>query len=172
MARPPGWLPPVVVGPTTTSVGDLHYTEYDTRLGAYGFIVRDQYLLLVLWNEPTPSLWTLPGGGVDFDETPTTGAVREIREETGYDVELTRILGVDTQTTPGPLRLPEPSDRYLKIVRTVYEARVVGGDLAIEEDGTTEAAQWVPLDQVETLPRIQLVDAALAMWRRDGRLEA
>ena len=53
-------------------------------------------ILLALWNEVAEPLWTLPGGGVELDETIEDGAVREVLEETGYDVELGRILGVDT----------------------------------------------------------------------------
>ena len=79
----------------------MHWTEYDTRLAAYAVIVDDEdRVLLALWNEASAPLWTMPGGGVDFGETAEDGAVREVREETGYDVELARILGIDTHVVP------------------------------------------------------------------------
>ncbi|WP_232226199.1 NUDIX hydrolase [Brachybacterium phenoliresistens] len=49
----------------------MHFTEYDTRLGAYALIVDEQRRILLSWyNGPTPC-WTLPGGGVDFGERAT-----------------------------------------------------------------------------------------------------
>ena len=108
--------------------------------------------------------WTLPGGGVELEERAEAGAVRELREETGYDVELGRLLGVDSYVIPGSRRLLD-TDRPMKAVRVVYEARVVGGELTPEVDGTTDEARWVPLDEVADLPRVSLVDIGIGMWR-------
>src|SRR4051794_37001590 len=89
---------PCEAGPVT--VPALHTTEYDSRLAAYAVLVDDHdRILLALWNEVAEPLWTLPGGGIELDETIEEGAVREVLEETGYDVELGRILGVDTSSS-------------------------------------------------------------------------
>ena len=94
----------------------LHFTEYDTRLAAYAVIVDDEdRILLALWNEVEPQLWTMPGGGVELDETPDEGVVREVREETGYDVELVGLLGVNSNVIPAADRAD--SDRPAKSVR-------------------------------------------------------
>ena len=141
----------------------MHYTEYDTRLAAYAVIVDDrERVLLALWNEAQEPLWTMPGGGVELHETPEQGAVREVQEETGYDVELVRLLGVHTHVV-GVGDRPHVTDRPLKGVRLVYEARVVGGELRNELDGTTDEARWFPLDGVPSLARVPLVDLALEM---------
>lgn len=134
------------------------FTEYDTRLAAYAVIVDDQdRVLLALWNEPEEPLWTLPGGGVDLDESAEEGAVREVREESGYDVELDALLGVDTLLTAPADRIV-PSQRWQKNVRVVFRAHVVGGELTAELDGTTDEARWIPLADVPALPRIGLVE--------------
>jgi 8-oxo-dGTP diphosphatase len=140
----------------------VHYTEYDTRLAAYAVIVDDERVLLALWNEPTEPRWTLPGGGVELEETVEQGVVREVREESGYDVELVRLLGVDTHVIPVQDRTIE-TDRPLRAVRLLYEARVVGGELAKEVDGTTDEARWFPLAEVRSLVRVPMVDVALDM---------
>ncbi len=142
----------------------MDFRDYDTRLAAYAVVIDDQdRVLLALWNEgPTPQ-WTMPGGGVEFEETAAEGAVRELVEETGYDVELTGLLGVDSHLSTGRL---DGSGRPLKSVRVVYSARVIGGTLRPEVDGTTDEARWIPLTDVDSLPRVGLVDIALGMWRQ------
>lgn len=149
----------------------MDYTDYDTRFAAYTVIARagddGPEILLALWNEGVPAQWTLPGGGVDFDESAEQGAVREAREETGFDVELGELLGVDSFVLPAARR-HRTTDRPLKAVRVVYTARITGGVLTRELDGTTDEARWWPLSTVHELPRVGLVDIALRWWRRAG----
>jgi len=144
-------------------------SDYDTRLAAYAVIVDDRdRVLLALWNESAEPQWTMPGGGVDLDETLEEGCVREVREETGYDVALGALLGIDTRVVPAALRLSageRESGRSLKNVRVIFAARVTGGELAREVDGTTDEARWIPLADVPGLKRVSLVDVALGYPR-------
>jgi 8-oxo-dGTP diphosphatase len=138
----------------------VEFTDYDTRLGAYAVIVRDEQVLLALWDEPeVPILmWALPGGGVDLDESPEEGAIREVREETGYDVELTGLLAVHAFVVPPEKRFARVADRPQKNVQVVYAATVTGGELTHEVGGSTSQARWVPLAEVPGLPRVSLVE--------------
>jgi 8-oxo-dGTP diphosphatase len=139
----------------------LHHTDYDTRLGSYAVIVDERdHLLLALWNEA--GRWTLPGGGVELHETVEAAAVREVHEETGYDVSLGRLLGVDSLVVP-PEERTTRRDRFYKGVRVIFEAEVVGGELRHEVDGTTDEARWFPLAEVPDLPRVDLVDVGLRL---------
>ncbi|WP_221634011.1 NUDIX hydrolase [Nocardioides luti] len=145
----------------------MQFYDYDTRLAAYAVIVDDSdRILLALWNEGAEPTWTMPGGGVELEESPEEGAVRELREETGYDVRLGRVLGVDSHLIPPAGRLAD-TDRWLRSLRVVYTAEIVGGELTFEQDGTTDEARWIPLADVPDLPRSSIVDTAIAMWRAD-----
>ena len=137
----------------------MDFLEYDTRLAAYAVIVDEQdRILLALWNEAEDKQWTMPGGGgVELHETPEEGAIRELREESGYDVALGRLLGVDTHVE----QRHERTGRPLRSVRVIFEAEVVGGELTHEVDGTTDEARWIPLAEVRSLDRVGLVDVAL-----------
>jgi 8-oxo-dGTP diphosphatase len=142
------------------------YGDHDSRVGAYAVVVDDRdRILLALWNEGDRPSWTLPGGGVEPDETAEEAAVREVREETGYLVELVRLLGEDAFTVPAHERAGA-SDRPLRSIRVVFEARVVGGELTDEVGGTTDRAAWIPIVEVSGLDRVGLVDAGLRLAQR------
>jgi 8-oxo-dGTP diphosphatase len=60
----------------------LENIEYSPRPGAYAFIVKDHYILLI----DIDGKIYLPGGGLEKNETLTEGLKRELLEETGYEV--------------------------------------------------------------------------------------
>jgi len=135
----------------------------DIRIAAYGVIVNDGKLLLAHWDEDGRTGWTLPGGGLEDFETADQAAVREIAEETGYDAELTALLGIDSLFIQPDDRV-SPNGRALHALRIIYEARVVGGSLTAEIGGSTDEARWVSLDQLAELPTLSLVSVALDLW--------
>lgn len=146
----------------------MEFTDYDTRLAAYAVIIDDSSgrdrVLLALWNEADEPRWTLPGGGVNLTESVEDGAVREVREESGYDIELTGLLGVHSYVVPADRRFAR-TRRPMRALRVVFAARVVGGELTNEVDGTTDEARWFHLDEVSELPQVGLVSIGLEMWR-------
>jgi 8-oxo-dGTP diphosphatase len=142
----------------------VHYTEYDTRLAAYAVVVDErQRVLLALWNEVDPPRWTMPGGGVEFMETVEEAVVRELREETGYEVCVGRLLGVHSDVVSAEQRVG--GSRPLKSVRIVFGATIIGGTLTREVNGTTDEARWFDLTEVASLDRVPIVDIALTMYR-------
>ncbi|WP_205761265.1 NUDIX hydrolase [Arthrobacter mobilis] len=136
--------------------------DFDTRVGAYGVIIQDNALLLTRWTESGVPRWTLPGGGLELGEDAAAGAVREIYEETGYTANLSRLLGVDSKHIPAEHRLR--GTRPLHALRVIYEASITGGELTHELNGSTDEARWVPLDEVPSLERLDLVDVGLRLY--------
>lgn len=132
----------------------------DVRIAAYGVIVRDGELLLSHWNEGGRTGWTLPGGGLEDYETAEDAAVREIREETGYDAELVTLLGIDSWYIKPEDRWT-PNGRAFHNLRIIYVARIIGGVLTHETAGSSDEARWVPLDEVGELPTVSLVPVAI-----------
>ena len=92
-----------------------------------------------------------------------------MREETGFDAELTGLLTIDSYVRPAAERLIE-TDRWVRHLRIIYTARVVGGTLGtVEVDGSTDYADWHAIASVPDLPRVGLVDVALSAWLDRGR---
>ncbi|ASN21054.1 NUDIX hydrolase [Arthrobacter sp. YN] len=145
--------------------------QFDTRPAAYAVIVRDAKILLAYWKQDGKEGWTLPGGGLDLAEHPVDGCRREVFEETGYEARIDRMLGIDVGHWPGDIR-PDGSVKDFQALRLVYEATVVGGELTHEVDGSTTHAAWIPLEDVQKLNRVSLVDTALRLHRErpaDGK---
>lgn len=139
----------------------MDFRDYDTRLAAYALIIDGDHVLLALWNEGESPRWTLPGGGAELEETVRETAVREVREETGYDAEVGEVLWVSSVVRAPEQRRVETT-RPMKLVRVVLEGRVVGGTLRDEVGGSTDTARWIPVSEVADLPHVSLVEEALA----------
>jgi len=115
-------------------------TTQRTRIAAYGVIVDGERILLCRISRLLPDLagqWTLPGGGINFGETPAAGMIREVVEETGLVVEPTGLSHVDSFVRETP-------ERTTHHVRIIYRARVISGELLHEAEGTTDRCEWWP----------------------------
>ena len=72
-------------------------------------------------------VWCLPSGGVEEGESLAEAAIRETKEETGVDVELTRLVGVYSRLGGMP-----------DVHAVLYEARPIGGELRLQPGETIE----------------------------------
>ena len=129
-----------------------------TRLSAHAVCMARGEVLLVHLAPPLPDagMWGLPGGGLDWGEPPEDGVVRELREETGYDVEVQQLLGI--YSTVFDHDAPDDPFPTMHFVSVLYVVEVAGGELVHEIGGTTDEARWVRLGEVTDLP---LTDHAL-----------
>ncbi|MFN2108804.1 MAG: NUDIX hydrolase, partial [Anaerolineae bacterium] len=62
-------------------------------IGAFA-IIFDADGRVLLCHRRDMDLWTLPGGGMESGELPTHAVIREVKEETGLDVIVGRLVGV------------------------------------------------------------------------------
>jgi 8-oxo-dGTP diphosphatase len=121
----------------------------------------DRVLMVERAVPPNPGAWTVPGGHLEFEEEPRTGAARELREEAGLSVEPAALtLTEATQLEPfGEKRVV--SVAYAVDVAETSGSATAGSDAA--------AVEWVPRDELaarQLRPHVQRrVETALRELR-------
>ncbi|WP_074013548.1 NUDIX hydrolase [Candidatus Sodalis sp. SoCistrobi] len=96
--------------------------KVDTR----ALILREGKILLV--KEADDSSWSLPGGWADVGDRPSMAVCREVREETGLQVEATRLLGLWDRNLHG--HPPYPWHVY----KLIFHCRETGGALRLSPE--------------------------------------
>ena len=129
---------------------------------AYGVLRRGTDVLLVRSSNPQhrPALWWLPGGGIDFGESPEDTVVREFREETGLDVASPVLVDVMSDVRE------RPNGDEVFTVRIIYTVSLLGGELTHEERGTTDRAAWFGVDALSQLSLADFARRALQVTER------
>jgi 8-oxo-dGTP pyrophosphatase MutT (NUDIX family) len=137
------------------------------RVAAYCVIHDDQGRLLLTGLAERIKVggwWNLPGGGIEFGEHPDDAAIREVKEETGYDVELDGLLMADSSS--GTFSDGDHKGRSFHSLRYIYRAHIVGGTLQVLDIGgsTTDAAWFNEVEMYE----LNLVDSVKLAIQRTG----
>ncbi|WP_026197269.1 NUDIX domain-containing protein [Sciscionella marina] len=110
-------------------------------------VVRDELGRVLMIHKVDNDLWALPGGGHDPGESIVETVVREVREETGVEVEVTNLTG--TYTNPNH-RMAYADGEVRQQFSLCFTARQVGG--APRKDGTeSKAVRWVDLADLPSL---------------------
>jgi ADP-ribose pyrophosphatase YjhB (NUDIX family) len=105
---------------------------------------EDGHLLLI--HKTDNDLWALPGGGHDAGETISDTVVREVREETGIDVEVVDLVGLYTD----PRHIMAYDDGEVRQQFSIcFHARPTGGTLRTSSE--SKDVRWVPVDEIEGL---------------------
>ncbi|MFD8981492.1 NUDIX hydrolase [Streptomyces sp. NPDC059564] len=116
---------------------------------------------ILLIHRSDNDLWALPGGGVDTGESVADAAVRETREETGFDVEVTGLVGLYTD----PRHVIAYDDGEVRQQFSIcFAARIVGGERRTSSE-SKEVAFVAPhdLDGMRIHPSMRLrIDHGLA----------
>lgn len=135
--------------------GFIFFLDPKVATGAV-FSVNGGVLLVQRAIEPSYGKWVFPGGYVDRGEALEAAAIREVKEECGLDVRLTRLLGV--YSSPGN-----------PVILIAYVGEVTGGTIQVDEEGLgvrVFAPSEIPWDQLAFPSTSQVIRDFLTLSSR------
>ena len=110
-------------------------------------IVADQTGRILLIRRSDNALWSIPGGAMEVGERIADTVAREVREETGLEVEPEAIVGIYSD----PQHVVEYADGEVRQQFSIcFACRLVGGQLATSEE-STEVGFFTPAE-IEAMP--------------------
>ncbi|MEU8784221.1 NUDIX domain-containing protein [Streptomyces sp. NPDC048637] len=116
---------------------------------------------VLLQRRRDSGLWALPGGGMEMTDSLPGAAVREVKEETGLDVEITGLVGTYTD----PRHVIAYSDGEVRRQFNIcFTARITGGSLAISDESTD--LRFVSPAEFDALPMHHTQRLRLAHYLR------
>lgn len=129
-------------------------------------LIFDENKRMLLVDHKRFGLWLPPGGHIEEEETPEEALVREVKEETGFEIEIlgdcfkeTEIAGLTKPlVVPFHLQLENiQKDSHRDFIHEhidlIYLCRIVGGELA-HEKSAHHAIKWFSLEEMKKEPRV------------------
>lgn len=131
------------------------------RIGCSAVIFDAARERILLTRRTDNGQWCLPGGGMDAGESLEEACIREVQEETGLRVQVSRLIGV--YSTPHRIVTYADGNRW-QIIAHSFEAHVIGGELTLSDE-TTALGYFTP-DEIAELDlmehhRERIADALL-----------
>jgi ADP-ribose pyrophosphatase YjhB (NUDIX family) len=138
-------------------------------VGVGALVVQEARVLLVRRaTEPLKGRWTLPGGMLEVGEALTAGVVREVREETGLDVEPIELIELLDR-----IHREDGRVRYHYVIAD-YLCRITGGELRAASDAA--AVRWVERTEWNSHSALVLDPMTVRViekgWQRAEQLKA
>ena len=116
---------------STIRRGERIGEEGALRVGASALIFDEARDRILMTQRSDNSRWCLPGGGMDPGESASETCIREVMEETGLQVQVTRLIGV--YTTPDML-IEYLDGNKVQPVSFSFEAEITGGELGLSDE--------------------------------------
>ncbi|MEV0030817.1 NUDIX domain-containing protein [Nocardia sp. NPDC050793] len=139
---------------------DPNAPEPNSLVPAASVVVVNDAGQLLLQRRVDNDMWALPGGKMELGESLAGCGIRETREETGIDIEITGIVG--TYTNPGHVFAYDDGE-----VRQEFSicllGRPVGGELAVSDESHEVA--WFSPGEIDDLPMVASIRRRVDDWR-------
>ena len=131
---------------------DPNAPEPNSLVPAASAIVLDDDGRILLHRRQDNEMWALPGGKMELGESLADCARREVKEETGFDVDIVGLVGTYTD----PKHVFEYDDGEVRQEFSICMlARIVGGKLAVSDE-SFEVAFYRP-EELTDLPMVNSI---------------
>jgi len=99
-----------------------------------GVIVVDYNGKILLEKRSDNGMWGLPGGGMEPGESIYKTALREVKEETGLDIEINGLVGVYSEPWEGRIVTYPDNGDVRHLVDIVLTGEIVSGELSMSSE--------------------------------------
>jgi 8-oxo-dGTP diphosphatase len=114
-------------------------------VGVGAAIVRDGKLLIQKRGQKVRNeigKWEIPGGGIEYGESHKDALIREVKEETGVEIEVLELLNIADHINPSIKQ---------HWIAAIYLCRIVSGEPRIMEPEKCEELGWFTLEEAKQL---------------------
>lgn len=122
---------------------DAEYKKHiEYYIGVHAWIRKDNKILLLHRSDLKaymPGKWDIPGGTLETGETPIDTVIREVKEETGIDIQINNIRYIYTNKVELPFR---------QTIQLIYDAEYIYGDIVINPL-EHQNYKWVSIEEIE-----------------------
>lgn len=100
----------------------------------------EKNILLVKNKSKGPSYYTLPGGAVEKGETLEEAAIREVKEETGLEVQINGVFTISEAFF---------EERGHHAIFFTFIGKIIGGEITISLPEEIEEVSWMAVEEAE-----------------------
>lgn len=136
--------------PVCPSCHFIHFANPRVAVAIFA-ATPDHVVLVKRGGWPEKGKWALPAGFVDFGEAPEAAAIREMKEETGLDVAIQRLMDLSF-------------DPVSQSIVLLYQAQSLGGTLEANDDAVD--ARWFTREDLPELA-FESTRQAVQVWLAD-----
>lgn len=144
-------------------INDPAAPEANSLVPAASVVVTNDDGQILLQRRTDNNLWALPGGTMDIGETISECARREVREETGLDVELVGIVGI--YSDPGHVFAYDDGEVRQEF-SICFSARPVAGTLAVSDE--SHDVRYFDPAEITDLPMVESIRLRITDYLADG----
>jgi ADP-ribose pyrophosphatase YjhB (NUDIX family) len=133
----------------------LRFLYPTPKLDVRAVVLHEDKLLLV--HEATDRRWSLPGGWIDLGDSLSRAAVREVREESGYDVEPVKLISVSNVA-----HRPDGRPTRINLFRLLVRCELVSDEPGPIQGAETTEARFFRVDELPELSPARVRPADIA----------
>lgn len=132
--------------PKTDYLNDPAAPAANTLVVAVTVVALDKDGRVLMIERTDNGLWAIPGGGQDVGETSREAAIREVREETGLDIEVVGLVGIYSD----PHHVIAYDDGEVRQEFSIcFRGRSIGGRITVSEESSR--VEWIEPERLGNL---------------------
>mgnify|MGYP001305459031 CR=1 FL=1 len=125
------------------------FNDVDTVYPAVAVAIFNENEEILLQRRKDLHQWGLISGHIEIGETVEEAVIREVQEETGLLVNITRLIGV--YSDPASQIIHYPNGKTTHFITNYFEAEIIGGTFEIDTSESLEIKFFKPDELPEAL---------------------